>query len=305
MDTVHWVFWIAMSHEFPSPAADSPANPGPDCAKDAAKDPTKHPATVSEVAPAADDRQALQRAYFQALELAEFRGGFLARSSHELRSPLNRVISLHQMILEGLCDSPEEEREFLEQAHGAALMVLEQLDFLTYLSKVQSGRLQPNLQTVPLVDIFDQVKTLTHLQAANRNLPLLLAPPDATVQVQADPKWLVNGLVTLVEVAIALAHRGPLRLSVGALDERHCHLWLEDDRPDDAWQEAQPLPDPDAVPLDHPLSHSLRHSLADALFTAMGGQIRRLEVVIPNSPGDDGAPRCRLQCTLRRGGEIL
>lgn len=283
-----------MSHNSPSPA-DPAAEVLNDAWNDAVNDAAQEPGT-----PSPSDRPALQRAYFQALELAEFRGGFLARSSHELRSPLNRVISLHQMILEGLCDSPEEEREFLEQAHGAALMVLEHLDFLTYLSKVQSGRLHPRLQTVPLVDIFEQVKTLTHLQAANRNLPLLLTLPDATVKVQADPKWLVNGLVTLVEVAIALAHRGPLHLSVGALDDRHCHLWLEDDRPDASWQEAQPLPEPENVPLDQPLSPSLRHSLADALFTAMGGKLRRLEAVVPHS-ADDTSPRCRLQCTLKRG----
>ena len=45
-------------------------------------------------------------AYYQALELAQFKGGFLARSAHELRSPLSSLMGLHQLILTGLCDSP-------------------------------------------------------------------------------------------------------------------------------------------------------------------------------------------------------
>ena len=239
----------------------------------------------------------LKTAYWQALERADFRGGFLARSSHELRSPLNQVISLHQMILEDLCDSPEEEREFLGTAHAAALKMLEHLDFLIYLSKLQTGVMQPTLQPVPLSQVFEQVKTLTHLQAANRNLPLVITCPEPDLRVLADPKWLVNGLVTLIEGAIAAAHRGPLHLAVGQTTATHCHLWLEDDRPETAWQEPNPLPDPADFDLDRPLPLSLRHDLAAALFAAMGGSLQRLEK-LPDGQAPALAVSSRLQCTL-------
>jgi glucokinase len=247
------------------------------------------------------DRDRIKTAYWQASERADFRGGFLARSSHELRSPLNQVISLHQMILEDLCDSPEEEREFVGAAHAAALKMLEHLDFLIYLSKLQAGVMQPTLQPVGLSQVFEQVKTLTHLQAANRNLPLVVTCPEPDVQVLADPQWLVNGLVTLIEVAIAAAHRGPLRLSVGQTTATHCHLWLEDDRPETAWQEPNPLPDPAEFDLDRPLPLSLRHDLAAALFAAMGGHIKRLDTAATDvSPAETWPPDVpsRLQCTL-------
>lgn len=243
----------------------------------------------------------LQIAYLRALERANFQGGFLARSSHELRSPLNKVISLHQMILEDLCDSPEEEREFLEAAHAAALKLLEHLDFLIYLSKVRSGAMQPQLRPISLSQVLEQVKTFTHLQAANRNLPLVITPPQPDLRVMADPEWLVNGLTTLVEVAIASAHRGPLHLGVGCWDDTHCHLWLEDDRPDILWQEPTPLPDPADFDLEAPLPLSLRQDLAAALFAALGGRVCRLEASSDQAgPGDTAILTSRLQCSLLR-----
>ena len=39
-------------------------------------------------------------AYQMAQEMSDFKGGFLARVTHELRSPLNGLIGLHQLILE-------------------------------------------------------------------------------------------------------------------------------------------------------------------------------------------------------------
>src|SRR4028118_383672 len=65
-----------------------------------------------------------QLAYQMAHEMSQFKSGFLARTSHELRSPLSSVIGLHQLILSDLCDSPEEEREFVAQANASALKLV-------------------------------------------------------------------------------------------------------------------------------------------------------------------------------------
>jgi signal transduction histidine kinase len=52
--------------------------------------------------------------YWRAIELAQFKAGFLARTSHELRSPLNGMISGLQLILSDLCDDAAEEREYVK-----------------------------------------------------------------------------------------------------------------------------------------------------------------------------------------------
>ena len=59
-----------------------------------------------------------------AAQMSQFKGGFLARTSHELRSPLSSLIGLHQLIVSDLCDDPEEEREFVAQAYQYALKLM-------------------------------------------------------------------------------------------------------------------------------------------------------------------------------------
>jgi signal transduction histidine kinase len=239
-------------------------------------------------------------AYYQALELALFRGGFLARTSHELRSPLNKVISLHQMILEGLCDDREEEIEFLNEAHGAALKLLEHLDFLIYLSKLEGDRLQPHSQAVPLAPLFEKVQSFTHLQAANRSLRLVLEPP-AAVQVWADPAWLSNVLVTLIEVAIETSDRGTIRIALAPEQpEGSCDIWVEDERVGGTWQEPCPLPDPEDFDLERSLPVGVRLELVRLLLLRMGGAF---SLVTTPTAGESGPTRILCRLPIQEAGK--
>ncbi|MGF1459356.1 MAG: sensor histidine kinase [Leptolyngbyaceae cyanobacterium] len=230
-------------------------------------------------------------AYYQALEMASFKGGFLMRTAHELRSPLNQIISLQQMILEGLCDDIEEEHQFVADAHAASLKMLAYLDLMIRVSKIEMGRLAPQIQTVSLAAIFDRVKALTEVQMADRNLRLVVESPSTDHHAAADPTWLRNLLVMLIEGAIAGGDRGTIRLrSAPVENSSYCQLWLEDDRSTTLWQEPIELPAPAEFTLDDRLSASLRMALVHAMLTAMTGQ---LSIISGTEPGGT-----RLQITL-------
>ncbi|MEM9978695.1 MAG: histidine kinase dimerization/phospho-acceptor domain-containing protein, partial [Cyanobacteria bacterium P01_D01_bin.2] len=79
-------------------------------------------------------------AYQRLSQLERFKSGFLARTAHELRSPINSVIGLHQLILEGLCETPEEEKQFTGEAKEAAYKVLQLFDTIIAASKLDIGR---------------------------------------------------------------------------------------------------------------------------------------------------------------------
>ena len=84
--------------------------------------------------------QQTQLAYYKAQEMSQFKAGFLTRISHELRSPLSSIMGLHQLILADLCENPEEEREFIGQAHEKSFKLLKLLDEILNISKIESGR---------------------------------------------------------------------------------------------------------------------------------------------------------------------
>ncbi|NJL83245.1 MAG: hypothetical protein HC890_10340 [Chloroflexaceae bacterium] len=92
-------------------------------------------------------RQQLQQwqlALYRAVQMSQFKAGFLARTAHELRSPLASLMGLHQLVLHDLCENREEEREFIAQAHSAAQKLMNLLDEVVRSPKPTMGCSRPS-----------------------------------------------------------------------------------------------------------------------------------------------------------------
>ncbi|MGL5880139.1 MAG: sensor histidine kinase, partial [Xenococcaceae cyanobacterium] len=94
---------------------------------------------MNEIEALKEELKQTQLAYQMAIQWSQFKAGFLARISHELRSPLSSLIGLHQLILSDLCESPEEQREFLSQAHQSALKLMRLIDEVVDIAKTSYG----------------------------------------------------------------------------------------------------------------------------------------------------------------------
>lgn len=172
------------------------------------------------------DLATLQLAYDRLLHQAQHQAAFLGTASHELRSPINQIISLHQLILEDLCEDPAEEREFIAQANQTIQAVLKNLDLLITLSKLDIGTMQPRLQPTVLAPLLTRVQRRIEMQCTNRHCRFSLGPVEADLAVQTDAAWLEQVLVMLIEAA--LAQGSPqITLTVAdnlAIDEVVIHL---------------------------------------------------------------------------------
>lgn len=239
--------------------------------------------------------QQMQLAYLMASEMSKFKEGFLARVSHELRSPINGIIGIHQLISEGLCDSKEEEREFLKEAHHRTRKLIEFIDEMVLVAKTEHGREKQEIQPIDLASIFKEVYKLTHNQAANRNLPLSVVNPQQDIYVLADQRRLRQVLVHLVDSAIGQMQEGSIRLwaepepSAGVV-----RILLEDSRPASAWSDPVNLltsqPEVDAQ-LDPP-SPGLTLMVDRILLELMQSSLEVLAVP------DTQSKVSRIQCTL-------
>lgn len=188
-------------------------------------------------------------AYQLAHEMSQFKAGFLARTSHELRSPLNSLIGLHQLILSDLCDDPAEEREFVVQAHDAALKLVKLMDEILDVSRIQHGTNYLEIQPLQLARVLEEVYNFTHLLAANRNFTFQLTPPDPEIYVLADPRWLRQVLVSLLDTCIAQMEEGSICVSAQAIPAAELvHIWLDVQLPTSAWNEPMDLIQPSHVP---------------------------------------------------------
>lgn len=246
--------------------------------------------------------QQLELAYQMAVEMSQFKGGFLSRTSHELRSPLNSIIGVHQLILADLCENVAEERDFIAQAHESALKMVQILDEVIGVARVEQGTDTLELQPVQLAGVLSQVKDLTHLKATNRNLWMTIELPDPEIYVLADPKWFRQVLLNLVNSAIDTMQQGKISLSVSAVDSEFAHVLLEDERPADFWQEPIDLLKTVKIVDESLKANSLEpvkersagfnFLLSQTLMEVMNGRLERLE----NSA--DHEVLNRIQCSI-------
>ena len=239
--------------------------------------------------------QALQLAYQLATEMNQFKGGFLARTSHELRSPLNGMIGMQQLILSDLCDSAAEEREFMAQSNQSALKMIKVLDTVLEVARLEHGTLKMELQPLPLASLLQAVHDLTYLQAADRNLQFSMALPDPELYILADPKRLKQVLLHLIDEPIAQMQEGSVAVSVQVSAETgYAHIWIDSDR-------AAPLSEPIDL-LQKPAetaaipSAGLNLLTSQMLVSLMQGTLT-VSSLLPTS-ADDAECRQRLQCSL-------
>ena len=242
-------------------------------------------------------------AYQMASELCQFKGGFLARTSHELRSPINSMIGTLQLILSDLCESPAEEREFLQQAYESALKMVGVLDEIILVAKTEHGTETLKLKPVPLMKILEDLNKLTHLQAANRSIRLNIEMPPPDLLVVADATRLQQVLVNLVDTAIAQMEQGSVKVSVHPEPASgYVHIWIDDQRPVSAWSESWDLlqstleqgPGFTSTPQ---LSPGMRLLMNQTLLELMKGHLQVLAV--PSET--DTANFTRTQCSIPLG----
>ncbi|MGD1850759.1 MAG: sensor histidine kinase [Cyanophyceae cyanobacterium] len=239
-----------------------------------------------------NELEAWRLAYYRSVQTEQFKSGFLARTAHELRSPLSTAVGLHQLVLSDLCEDREEEREFIQQANDAILKWVALLDHLIDVSKVTYSDVAVNLQTISTDKIFAEVARLIELQAVNRNLQLSIISPEEACLGIGDPKRLSQALVDLIEALITLlteqGQGGALRLSARQ-SKSQLMIYLDSSCSFECWQEPVALldgPDPlAAVTVPNPSREALLSAIAPPPFTSPTFALRLAQLLAHSMGG--------------------
>ncbi len=257
------------------------------------------------VEPLKEELKQTQLAYEMAKEMSQFKAGFLARTSHELRSPLSSLIGLHQLILADLCDSPEEAREFVAQANASALKMVKLLDEVIAVSKTEHGTNRLELRSQGLTNVFEDVHRLTYLQAGNRNLQLEVISPDPDIHVLVDPRRFRQVLVGIVDTAIAQMEDGSIKVSAACSPEsKEAHIWIDVKSPNRFWSEPVDLlsttPEIEKQPDETlKISPGLTLLMVQTLIEVMHGHLEVLPVSDEDTADDFAAQNfTRIQCSI-------
>ena len=152
------------------------------------------------------------------LELASrHKSEFLASMSHELRTPLNAVLGFSEILLERMFgDINERQEEYLRDIHGSGRHLLELLNEILDLSKVEAGRMELEYSSFELRSLLEDAASMLRERAAAHTIDLSVEVDDDVGRVYADELRLKQVVLNLITNAVKFTDDG------GSVSVRAC-----------------------------------------------------------------------------------
>jgi len=149
-------------------------------------------------------------------EADRMKNEFLANTSHELRTPLNSIIGFLNLVLDGLCESDEERNELLGHALKSGKHLLNLINDVLDLSRIEAGRLQVECADVPLRPLLTELQSTMEVQARDKDLVFTCEQVAESLVVRADEARLRQVLVNVIGNAIKFTSEGSVAVIVDA-----------------------------------------------------------------------------------------
>ena len=137
----------------------------------------------------------------------------LGNISHELRTPLNGIINYIQFVLDDDCER-DEELEFLQQAHDLSMKLLNIINDILDLAKIEAGIFFIDLQVVDITQVLQEAIDSQTLKIEEKGLKLSWLEPQDPIIVRADPEKLKQVFVHVLSNAVKFTESGSISVSV-------------------------------------------------------------------------------------------
>lgn len=171
---------------------------------------------------------AIREAKKRAEAASRAKSEFLAKMSHDIRTPMNSVLGMLRLVLAG--DVPDRQRERIQVAKDSAESLLWLLNDLLDLSRIEADKFALHEKEFRPRRILDDVSKEMELSASEKGLDLAVTvDPGLPERVQGDPHRLKQLLINLVSNAIKFTDSGWIRLEARLQQE------LAESRGDGGW----------------------------------------------------------------------
>ncbi|MBP0043343.1 MAG: response regulator [Roseofilum sp. SBFL] len=166
--------------------------------------------------------QERKKAEEEAAAASKAKSQFLANMSHELRTPLNSILGFTQVMLRDY-QTNDEQREYLEIINRSGEHLLDLIDDILDLSKIEAGIIHLNEKDLDIYYLLDGLEDLFEIKAESKNIHLEFnVDPQVPQYIKSDEQKLRSCLINLIGNAIKFTELGQVKLSV-TLQQNRSH----------------------------------------------------------------------------------
>ena len=148
-----------------------------------------------------------------ALAASRTKSDFISNMSHEIRTPMNAVLGMAELLAES--DLSTEQRKYLSIMMSNGNALLELIDDVLDLAKIESGNLSLDATDFDLNDLAERVAEMLSIRAHQKGLELAVyVSPNVRTALVGDPMRLRQVLINLIGNAIKFTERGEVVLAI-------------------------------------------------------------------------------------------
>lgn len=167
----------------------------------------------------------LMQARDQAIQASEYKSQFVAKLSHEVRTPLNAIIGIIELL--GKTPLSNDQKEYsgiISEASKSLLAIINQvLDF----SKIEAGKIELEYVDFPLVNLVEHTAEIVINDARKKGLVLsTFIDPAIPPVLRGDPGRLRQIMLNLVSNAIKFTNSGEITLKAKLESEEREHATI-------------------------------------------------------------------------------
>jgi len=140
------------------------------------------------------------------------RSQFLANISHEIRTPIQTIIGMMELLGDTKLD--EEQTEYSRQVRFSADVMLTLINDILDFSKVEAGQLKIEIIDFDFADVVERTVDLISMEAHKKGLEICITiDPGMPLRVQGDPGRIQQILLNLVKNAVKFTSTGSITVS--------------------------------------------------------------------------------------------